>query len=411
VPWYFYLAFKQLFPTGKPLHFFTVVSTFGVMLGVWVLIVVQSVMNGFGEELRTKIVQTSGHIVVEERGNNIIHDWRPLLERVQEHPAVLRASPYAHGLLMVQHDQRPAFPFFRSVELDPEQEVIPIEDFLVLGRLDFLDDDSIFLSSGLAGQIGARVGSVVEVYSPLMIERLRRDEILLPRELEVAGIFQTGWNEVDVNTMVGTRRLMQDLYGMGQGIHAIAILLHPGHNEDRVTRELGEMLPPAYRAISWIDRNESFLYILRLEKNVLFFLLLFIILVAAFSITSSLFITVVRKTKEIGLLGALGGRPNQVAALFCIQGFFLGVAGTILGIIAGLISLYFRNDIVLFIARLTQGEDALRRYYYFAEIPAHYSMIDFAVITGCAIAISTLAGLIPAVRASRMKPTEAFRNE
>jgi lipoprotein-releasing system permease protein len=410
--WYLYLAFKQLFPSGKPVHFFTVVSTCGVMLGVMILIIVQSVMNGFGEEIRSKIVDTSGHVQVESASpGNIFHNVEEVMEVVRSHPGVQRASPYAHGVVMVQQDQRPAFPFIRSVELDPAAEVIPIEDFLVVGELDLLDDDSVFLSSGLAMSLGARRGSVVEVYSPLMLERLKRDEILLPRALEVAGIFETGWHQVDENTMVGTRRLMQDLYGLGDGVHGIALRLERGFDADRVARELNALLPPRLRALSWLDTNRDFLFILQLEKNVLFFLLLFIILVAAFAITSSLLITVVRKTKEIGLLGALGAQPRHIAACFCFQGFLLGVAGTVLGVVAALVVLHFRNNIVYAFARLTQSEEALVRYYHFAEIPVHYAATDFVVIIACSILISTMAGLIPAIRASRMKPTEAFRNE
>jgi len=412
MPWYFYLALKQLFPSGRPISFFTVVSTCGVMLGVMILIIVQSVMNGFGEEIRGKIIDTSGHLQIESaRPGDVIDDVSEALEVVREHPEVLKATPYAYGFVMVQRGQRPAFPFIRSVALDPEEEVIPIEDFLVMGELDDLDDDSIFLSSGLAGNLGARVGSIVEVYSPLMLERLKRDEILLPRELEVVGIFDSGWHQVDENTMVGTLRLMQDLYGLEEGVHAIAVRLEKGYDADRAARELNSELPPQFIAESWLDSNREFLFVLRLEKNVLFFLLLFIVLVAAFAITSSLLITVVRKTKEIGLLGALGGQPRQIAAAFCFQGFLLGVAGTVFGILAALAVLYFRNDIVYTFARMTQSEEALMRFYQFAQIPVHYSKTDFIVIATCSILISTVAGLIPAVRAALMKPTEAFRNE
>src|SRR5690625_963098 len=128
--WYLYLAIKQLFPSGKPFHFFTVVSTCGVMLGVALLIIVQSVMNGFGEEIRSKIIDNNGHVQIESahRGN-VIRDSDELLRVVREHPRVIKATPYAYGFVMVQQEQRPAFPFIRSVALDPEKEVIPIEDF------------------------------------------------------------------------------------------------------------------------------------------------------------------------------------------------------------------------------------------------------------------------------------------
>lgn len=410
MPWYLYLAFKQLFPSGKPIAFFTVVSTCGILLGVAILIIVQSVMNGFGHEIRSRIVDTSGHIQVIA-GGDPIRNFGEIVEIAEGHPGVELATPFVHGMVMAQHDQRMAFPMIRSVELAPEQEVTPIQEFLILGELDFLDDDSIFLSTGLAGALGARMGSVIEVYSPTMLEGLKRDELLLPRELEVAGIFETGWHQVDENMMVGTRRLIQDLHGLRDSVHGVAIRLGPNYDSDRVAKELNRDLPPPVYALSWLDTNRDFLFVLQLEKNVLFFLLIFIILVAAFAITSSLLITVVRKTKEIGLLGALGAQPRHIAGCFCFQGFILGAAGTALGVAGALVVLHFRNKIVYAFARLTQSEEALVRFYHFAEIPVYYESRDFVVIIACSIIISTLAGLIPAVRASRMRPTEAFRHE
>ncbi len=409
MPWYFYLALKQLFPSGKFISFFTVVSACGVTLGVMLLIIVQSVMNGFGEEIRTKIIDTGGHIRV--MSGDIIRDYESLIDRVEAFEEVKAATPYGEGVVMVQSERRPSLPTVRGIDPLREGAVVPIDEYIIGGGIDDLYDDGVILSSGLASALGARVGSVIEVYTPLILERIKRDEILLPRELEVVGIFETGWHQVDENSMVVTLRLMQDLYGLNGGVHGVTLRLHEGHDVDRVTAQLNREFAGSPRAVSWMDANRDFLWILQLEKNVLFFLLLFIIVVAAFAITSSLLITVVRKTREIGLLGSLGGRPRQIAACFCFQGFFIGVVGTVFGILLALVLLHFRNDIVYRFASLTQSEEALQRYYEFAYIPLHYSTQDFAVIVTCSIIISTLAGLIPALRASRMKPTEAFRNE
>ena len=141
------------------------------------------------------------------------------------------------------------------------------------------------------------------------------------------------------------------------------------------------------------------------------FIILFIILVASFSIASSLLTTVVRKTKEIGLLGALGARPRQVAACFCFQGFFIGVVGTILGIALAVSALTFRNDVVHTFARLTHSQAALDRFYQFSNLPCSYSVHDFVVIITSSIVIATLAGLLPAWRAARLRPVEALRSE
>ena len=255
------------------------------------------------------------------------------------------------------------------------------------------------------------MGQKVDVYSPLLLERLKKDEILLPRELRVAGIFETGWNQVDSNTVICSLRLMQELYGLGQGVHGVSVRLKPGFDPDEVAAKLNAMFSGSDRAISWIDSFRDFLFVIQLEKNMMMFIMLFIILVASFAIASSLLTAVVRKTKEIGLLGALGGKPRQVAVCFCFQGFFIGVAGAALGIGLAVLALTFRNEVMHTFARVTNSEAALLRFYQFANLPCSYSPHDFAVVTTCSILIATLAGLLPAWRAARLKPVEALRSE
>jgi lipoprotein-releasing system permease protein len=206
---------------------------------------------------------------------------------------------------------------------------------------------------------------------------------------------------------------MQELYGLGRSIHGINVKIAPGADADDVAARINGALPPAARARarSWIEANQDFLFILQLEKNMIFFLLTFIIIVAAFSVTSSLLISVVRKTREIGLLGALGGQPRQVAACFCFQGLLIGTVGTAAGLGLGFGTLHFRNAIVEGFTRLTSSEEVLTRFYQFSQLPSHTAGSDVVMIVVCSVVISTLAGLLPAWRAARLKPVEALRNE
>jgi lipoprotein-releasing system permease protein len=409
MPWYLYVALKQLFPSGRRIAFFTLASIVGVMLGVAVLIIVLSVMNGFGDEIREKIVETNGHVRVENGG--IMTDQEAVMAKIRGVPGVAAVAAYAHGMVMLQAGNRPSFPVIQGIDVEHAQDVIPIAKFLLVGRVDDLDDDSVFLSSELATSLGIRVGQKVEIYSPLLLERLKKDEILLPRELRVAGIFETGWNQVDSNTIICSLRLMQELYGLGHGVHGVSVRLKPGFDSDEVAAKLNAVFSGSYRAISWIDSFRDFLFVIQLEKNMMFFFLLFIVLVASFAIASSLLIAVVRKTREIGLISALGGKPRQVAACFCFQGFFIGVAGTALGIGFAVTALTFRNEVVHAFARLTQSEAALLRFYQFSNLPLSYSVRDFVLIITSSVVIATLAGLLPAWRAARLKPVEALRNE
>lgn len=411
MPWYLYLALKQLFPTGRKFPFFTAISVLGVALGVALLVISTSVMGGFGHEIRRMIVDTQGEVQVRADGS--ISDAAGVLARIASVPGVVAATPFAEGVVQLEHDHRAAYPVMQGVDLKRVGAVVPLERFIRVGRLDDLDDDAVILSSKLALSIGARIGSKVEVYSPLLIEKLKNDEVFLPRELRVVGIFEVGHQQLDNSVVLVTLRLMQELYGLGRSIHGVNVKIAPDADADAVATRINGALPPEARgrARSWIEANQDFLFILQLEKNMIFFLLTFIIVVAAFSVTSSLLISVVRKTREIGLLGALGGQPRQVAACFCFQGLLIGTVGTFVGLAGGLVILHFRNALVEGFTRLTASEEVLTRFYQFSQLPAHTSTSDVVMIVVCSVVISTLAGLLPAWRAARLKPVEALRNE
>jgi len=409
MPWSLYLAFKHLFPTGRRFPFFTFISITGVALGVGLLVVVMSVMGGFGYEIRRMVVDTEGEIQI--KSSSTIEGYKELVNRVRQIPGVAAATPAASGVLMVEYAGKPSFPAMRGLDLATVEDVINLRPYVLVGSLDDLDDDSVILSSQLARSMGVSVGSKVEVYSPLMIERLKSDEVFLPREVRVVGILEIGHQQLDSSTVYCTLRLAQDLYGLGSSVHSISVRLKPGLNEDAMAAKLNTVLPASVRAFSWMDSFSDFLWVVQLEKNMIFFLLLFIVLVAGFSVASSLLISVVRKTREIGVLSAIGGTSSSIAACFCYQGMVIGVFGTLAGLALGFGALAIRNDVVLTITRITQRQEVLQRFYQFSQLPAHTAVSDLVMIVVCSIIISTLAGLLPAWRAARLKPVEALRSE
>lgn len=410
MPWYLYHAWKQLFPSGRFASFFSLMSIVGVMLGVCVLIIVQSVMNGFGEGIRERLVETQGDIRI--RSNQVVYDWEPLLEKLQARDEVLGVAPFAEGVVMLQHGNRPQFPMIRGLDPIAEKTVIPLESFLTYGSLEDFDDGGIFLGEGLAQALQAGPGATVEIFTPLMLERLKRDEVLLPREFTVIGLFRTGSPQVDSNMVISTLRVMQELYGLEDGVHGLAVKLRPGMRADIIAAQLElETLPPGLRAISWLESNREFLFVIQNEKRVISFIIIFIILVASFSIAIALMMAVLRKTREIGLLVAMGARPHQVALSFCLQGFVIGTLGTLMGILMALICLRFRGEILSGWARLTGAEVNFLGQYDVYEIPVHYLASDFLLVTVFAMITATLAGLLPAFRAARLKPSDALRSE
>jgi lipoprotein-releasing system permease protein len=328
-------------------------------------------------------------------------------------PGVVAATPFAEGVAMLEHDRKAEYPLIQGIDINRVGDVVPLRRYVRLGSLDDLDDDSVILSAKLAISVGARLGSKVQIYSPLLLEKMKNDEVMLPRELEVVGIFEIGHQQLDSSVVLVTLRTMQDLYGMGNSVHGINVKIAPDADADEVASSINVALGKDSNAIarSWMNANQDFLFVLQLEKNMIFFLLTFIIVVAAFSVTSSLLISVVRKTREIGLLGALGAKPRHVAACFCFQGFIIGFVGTVLGLGLGYTFLYFRNDLIRVFTELTGSEEVLTRFYQFSQLPAHLAPNDRILIVVSAIVISTLAGLIPAWRAARLKPVEALRSE
>lgn len=409
MPWPIYLALKQLFPSGRRLPFFTIISVMGVGLGVALMLVSTSVMGGFGHQIKQMIIDTQGEVQIHGRGPmDATAEVEAAIKRV---PAVEAAAPYAQGVVMLEHERLPAFPSIQGYDLDRIKAVIPIERYLLSGTLEDLDDDSVILSSILARSLGVRPGEMVSIYSPLMLERMKRNEVLLPREVRVAGIFQIGHQQLDSSTVICSLRLMQDLYGLQQKIHGYNLRLKAGADPDAAAAALNAVLPTGADALTWFEANADFQAVLSFERNMIFFLLTFIIVVAAFSITSSLLVTVVRKTREIGLLGAMGGRARDVAACFCAQGFLIGLGGTVVGLSLGFALLHFRNAVVQLIAKFTMGPEVFVKFYQFSQLPAYTDRKDVIMIIVFSLVASTFAGLIPAWRAARLKPVEALRSE
>ncbi|MGB0372213.1 MAG: ABC transporter permease [Opitutales bacterium] len=409
MPWFIYIAFKQLFPTGRFVSFFACVSIVGITLGVAVLLVVQSVMSGFGYEIRKGINEASGDIRIE--GNRILYRWEGLLEDARKVPGVSGVTPYAHGMVMMQYRNRPAFPMVSGLDFYEDPNVIPVGDFLKEGAPEDLNDDTVFLSIGLAQSLGVGMGDTISVYTPLMLERMKNNEILLPRDLEVAGIFESGWGQLDSNTVVLNLRLMQELYGLNYGVHGLAVRIEDDASLSEVQDALIAITPLGFRASTWLQTNRDFLFILSLEKGMMFFLMLFILLVACFSIVVTLMMSVLRKTREIGLLVSMGAKPRDIALGYLLQGFSMGLVGTTLGLTIGVLIVTFRNPIKNFLIWATQSDVAFAQFYQFADLPAHYESWSFVVIVCVSLTMSTLAALFPAIRASMMNPAEALRYE
>lgn len=405
-----YLALRQLAPSGRRLgSVFFFLAVLGVGLGVAVLVIVQSVMGGFGEVHRERIIDTTGHLDISEGGFPFEGAYQ-LADELAERDGVRQVTPYARGFVMVRAGTVPVFPAIYGFAYGPDP-VFAVDEYLVAGTLDDLYDDTVFISQSLSQSLGVWIGSEIEIFSPTMIDRLQSDEVVLPRAFRVAGIYSIDWNQEFLPGVLCTLRTMQDLYGLGDGVHGLAVRLDGGVDEFALAAELQADLSSRKRVITWKERWADFLWVLDLEKTMMLFLNLFIVAVAVFAIAIAQLLTVVRKTREIGLLAVIGGSRGGVLGIYCFQGFFIGLLGAAAGIALAMISLSFRDPIIQGLAGLSGTRDTLIRYYYFANLPVLYDFWEIVRIGLLAVGLSTLASLLPAWRAARLRPAETLRIE
>ena len=408
--WYFYFSLKQLFPTQRRLSFFSFAAIAGVAIGIAVLFIVMSVMNGFQFEIRKKIVEFQGDIQI---GNgSVLPLSEELAQFLSSQTEIKSFMPYASGIVMLKFEDRPIFPIIQGVDW-PKGDVIRsyVKQHLLCGNSELYDDDSIFISSHLADKLGIAVDDTVELYSPLALEELKEGNILLPRELRIAGIVKDPEGTASSLSILCSLKLMQELYGLGEAVHGYILHLQPHVDPTTYAAHLNSYLAEPYCASSWIENHQELLSALRLEKNMMFFVLLFVLIIAAFSFSCALVFNVVKKTREIGLLQALGATPHEIALCFCIQGFVIGLMGSIVGFLLGGGILAIRNSIMsafTFCLSASHGSILMNPY---THLPVHCETHDVVSIFLFANVICILAGLIPAWRASKISPAQALRLE
>lgn len=410
MPWPVYLALKQLFPPGKHFPAFALVSIIGVAVGVCALLVVQTVMNGFSQEHRENIQRMYGHEIVRNVNYRPVANYKPIMEKLNAVPGVVACSPFAEGQVMVKNGGIPALPFVRGIHLELEDKVVPVKKLIIAGSLDDLDDDRVILGDRLAKVLGIRaLGQKIEVYSPTMVDELDDDRVPLPVELEVCAIFRSGYVPADENTMLVSLRRMQNLYNLGNRVHGIRMRIADPEKAIEMLPAVQQTLPSGLEVIPWMYINFNFLEAIRFEKSMLFFLMFIITLVASFSIASTLFSAVVKRSREIGILGALGGRPREILLIFASQGLLVGLIGFAFGCGLTFLIVAFRGSIVRFINNLFGNGEMISQMYMFSEIPVHYNVNDFLLAALFTVVTTTVAGLIPAIWAARKKPAEAMR--
>jgi lipoprotein-releasing system permease protein len=428
LPFSLFLALRYLKPKRTFLSIITLISVLGVMLGVTVLILVISVMTGFDRELRRKVIDFDAHILVSTEG--VLRDWRTLKTKIDNTPGVVATAPYIQGPVIAEFQNQRATPLIRGIDPAEEEKVIPLRKFIKYGELN-LEGESAVLGIELARNLRISVGDKLTIYSPgnvgqildeikklenakgeeekQAIDRLR--DVILPKELTVTGIFETGHYIHDSGYLLVPVYIGQELYGLEDALHGITVRTDNPYSAERVKREIEKFLEPPEYAQTWIDMNHQFFEAVRLERSVMFFLLFFIVVVAAFGIMSTLITVTVQKRREIGIMKALGANIAQIIWVFLGQGTIVGLFGTLTGLGLGMTLIRYRNEFSHWLASTFHIEVFPREVYQFSSIPAEVIPGDVAVICITAFFICSIAALIPAYFAARLDPVKALRYE
>jgi lipoprotein-releasing system permease protein len=406
MPFSLFLALKYLKPKRTYFSVVTIISILGVLLGVAVLIIVLSVMSGFDDMWRNKILGFNAHLTVSARGG--IQDEDEVMARLAKATGVIGVAPSIEGPVVIQHAGRIFTPVLRAVDPLRERTVSQIPTNVVRGRFD-LRGNEVVLGIDLARRMGVELGDKILVNSPASF--VSRDELTLPEELVVAGLFEVGMWEYDMGFMLCSLEKGRELFGWESGVQTLRLMTRDPYRAQEAARQARATLGTDYVVDTWMEQNRQLFSALRVEKNMMFFLLIFITIVAAFGITNTLITVTVQKTREIGLLKAIGFSSGSIMRIFFWQGWLEGMLGTSAGIGAALMVLHYRNDLMRWLSDTFHLELFPKELYRLSEIPSRTSPFDVVVVAGSVIVICTLAGLIPAWRAARLDPVEALRHE
>ena len=384
----------------------------GIALGVWVLITVISIMNGFGNELRGRILDVTSHITITGNGG-WLSDWSALSPTLDGNKAIKGYAPYIYAQGLVTLNSSVTGSLIRGVLPEQEIKVSQVHNFMREGSFDLLQKGkyNVVLGEGLAYKLGAEMGDKVTLVSPQgqstpagLMPRLRR--------FTVVGTFGgIGPDEFDSSLAIVHMADAAKLYKAKNQVSGVRVTLEDAYQARQVGAELAAELNYQYYVDNWTRQHKNFFRALEVERRMTFIVLFLIVAVAAFNIVSTLVMVVTDKRADIAILRTLGLSPNKVMGVFFVQGVTSGLMGTVIGAIAGVLTALNVGSIIAFIEGLVGYQLFPADVYIITDFPAELRWNDVYIIVIASLVISMLATLYPAWRASKTQPAEALRYE
>ena len=393
------------------LSFISVVSMLGLALGVAVLIVVLSVMNGFERELRTRILSVTSHATLTGLAGTL-PDWRAAQRLAQANPEVMAAVPYIEVQAMLVNGARSAPTQLRGVLPAQEQRAVSLARNISGGSIDALGPGSyrIVLGDALAEALGVKVGGDVVLIAP---QGSVTPAGFTPtmRRFHVSGVFHSGMYEFDSALALAPLQDAARVYRLGDAVTGLRLALRDPLAAPRVVRELALRIGGGFYVSDWTRNHASFFRSIQVTKTMMFMILILVVAVAAFNIVATLVMVVKEKRPAIAILRSMGALPRNVLAIFTVQGALIGLTGTAGGALLGCFIANHITALVAFIERLSGAQFLDARVYFMSELPAYVEWRDVLQVCAVAFVLCALATLYPAWRAALTQPAEALRHD
>lgn len=388
----------------------SIISVGGVALGVTALIVVLSVMNGFDNDLRDKILGTNSHVVILEHGKKGMKEYREIMEQASQIKGVVSVAPFIYNQAMLTSAESVQGVVIRGVDPAIETKVTNLGRNLKQGSLQGLfsseeegaSESGIILGIELVKNLSVSLGDQVNVVSPFGTPTPMGNVPRL-KKFQVVGIFETGMFEYDSSLAYINLRDAQNFFGLSDVISGLEVKVANIYESDRIAREIKKRLGFPYWTRDWKEMNRSLFSALKLEKITMSIILILIIMVAAFNIISTLIMVVMEKAGDIAILKSMGATKKSIMKIFMIEGLIIGASGTIIGAVGGVT-----------LSLLLQKYEFIKLpadVYYLTHLPVKMQLTDFVFICAASIVLSFLAAIYPARSAARMDPVEILRYE
>ncbi|MEA3138611.1 MAG: lipoprotein-releasing system permease protein [Gammaproteobacteria bacterium] len=387
------------------------IAIVGLALGVAVLIVVLSVMNGFEEVLRTRILSLTAHATISGVEGSIVN-WRADLDKLKDFPGIIGTAPYIEEQGLITHADKSSGVLLRGIVPESEARVVDLDPHLLSGRLSVLTPGSyrIILGKALAEELGVKVGDRVVLIvalgdvTPLgVIPRMRA--------FEVAGIISVGMYEYDRRIALVAMQDAARLLRMGDEVTGIRLKLADMYAAPRISHAAAMAIGGGVQIQDWTNEHVNFFRSIAITKRILFVILSLMVGVAAFNIVSTMVMVVKEKRRDIAILRTFGSSPASILSVFVVQGSLIGMLGIAVGVAVGVALAMNLQDMVHGLEAIVGFKFLDARVYFMSDLPAHVRATDVLRICGFAFILACVSTVYPAVRAARLLPAESLRND